>query len=127
MPSALNCDAVMTGEKLIRKIVLQAKNQTLGTDQGGWVVISLPKVSERYLSLYIKEAHDRGLLKAVNVTNNDSPRDEWKILDITATGLQFLEETRRSRKAWLYFLAAGAAFIAFAAWLIPVLISLFKH
>ena len=113
----------MTGEKIIRAIVLQSKDQPHGRD-AGWIVILIPGVSERDISLHIKEARDRGLLKAVDVTHQQSPHDEWKVLDITASGLQFLEDTKRSRKARLFVWTAILTVIAFLGWLIPVLISL---
>ena len=116
----------MTGEKLIRKILLQTRDQPHGKD-GGWIVIRVPGVSKHDLSLHIKEAHYRGLLKAADVTSHDSPHDEWKVLDITATGLQFLEDTKRSRKMRLFLWMATLALIAFLGWLIPVLISLSKR
>lgn len=118
---------IVTVEKLIREILVQARNQPHGKDSGGWIVTRVPRVSERDLSLHIKEASHRGLLKAVDVTNHDSPHDEWKVLGITASGLQFLEETKRSRKARLFLWTAILALIGFLGWLIPVLISLSKR
>jgi hypothetical protein len=53
----------MTGEKIIRAIVLQSKDQPHGRD-GGWIEILIPGVSERDISLHIKGARDRGLIKA---------------------------------------------------------------
>ena len=60
----------------------------------------------------------------MDVTNQQSPHDEWKVLDITASGLQFLEDTKRSEKARLFVWTAILTVIAFLGWLIPVLISL---
>jgi hypothetical protein len=85
----------VTGEELIRQIVIQAKDERYGRDHG-WIVVRLP-VSERDLSQYIKEAGGRGLLKVAEVTNFDSEFEEWKIVNITASGLQFLEEKNASR------------------------------
>jgi hypothetical protein len=113
------------GEKLIRAIVLQAKNQPDGRESG-WIAIRIPGVSDLDISLHIKEAKDRGLLKAVDVTNLHSPHDEWKILDITASGLQFLEDTKRSKKARVLLWTVIVALVGFLGWLIPVLISLRK-
>ncbi len=116
----------MTGEKLIRKILLQSRNQPHGKD-GGWIVIRVPEVSEHDLSLHIKDASDRGLLIAADVTSHDSSHDEWRILDITASGLQFLEDTKPSRKVKLLVWAAILVLLGFLGWLIPVLISLWKR
>ena len=115
----------MNGEKLIRAIVLQANTQPHGRE-AGWIAIRIPGVSDRDISLHIKEAKDRGLLKAVDVTNLQSPHDEWKILDVTASGLQLLQDTKRSKKARAFLWTLIVAFIGFLGWLIPVLISLHK-
>jgi len=115
----------VNGEKLIRAIVLQANTQPHGRE-AGWIAIRIPGVSDRDISLHIKEAKDRGLLKAVDVTNLQSPHDEWKILDVTASGLQLLQDTKRSKKARAFLWTLIVAFIGFLGWLIPVLISLLK-
>lgn len=116
----------MSGQKIIREILLQSRDQLRGRDNG-WIVVRVPRVSERDLSLYIKEASQQGLLTATEVGSFDSPHEEWKILDITASGLQFLEETKPSRKVRLALWAGLFALIAFLGWLIPVLVSILKH
>jgi hypothetical protein len=116
----------VTGEKLIREILLQSEKQPHGRS-GGWIVIRIPGVSERNLYLHIEEASKRGLLNAVEVTSHDSLHDEWKVLAITASGLQFLENTRPLRKVRLLVWSAIIVIIGFLAWLIPVLISLSKR
>jgi hypothetical protein len=116
----------MTGKKLLRQIVLQSKNQPYGKDCG-WIVVRLPRVSERDLSLHIKEAGDRDLLKVAEVTSLDSRYDEWKVIDVTAAGLQFLEDIKPSRKLRLFLWAALLTGVALVGWLIPVLISLLKQ
>lgn len=122
---ALHCRTVMKGEKLIREILRQADKQPHGRDRG-WIAIQIRKVSERDLSLHIEEASHRGLLKATPVTNFDSPHDEWKVLDITATGLQFLQDTKLSKRIRVFLWAAVVVLIGFVGWLIPVVISLLK-
>lgn len=117
----------MTGEKLIREILLQSRSQPHGKDSGGWIAIRVPGISDHDLFLHIKEASDRRLLKAADVTSHNFPHDEWKVLDITASGLQFLEDTKPSKKARLLAWAAILAFVGFLGWLIPVLISLSKR
>lgn len=121
----LHCAIDMTGEKLIREILRQADKQPHGRD-AGWIVIRVAGVSDRDLSLHIAEASRRGLLKAVDVTTQTSPYDEWKALDITATGLQFLQDTKTSKKIRLAIWAGLGVAVAFLAWLIPVLVSLLK-
>jgi len=116
----------VTGEKLVREILLQAEKQPHGTD-AGWVVIWIPGVSEHELSLHIEQASRRGLLKAADVTNLSSPHDEWKVLGITAGGLQFLQDTKRTRKVRLFIWTVIVGLVGFLGWLIPVLISLFKR
>jgi hypothetical protein len=117
----------MTGEKLIRQILLQTKNRPHGQASGGWVAVRVPGVSDRDLSLYIRDASDRGLLKAVSVSHLTSPHDEWRIIDITASGLQFLEDTKPSKKLRLLVWAGIVGLLGFLGWLIPVLISLWKR
>lgn len=116
----------MTSRKAIREILLQSRDLPYGKDRG-WVVVRVPEVCERNLSLYIKEASQQGLLKAAEVTSLNSLHDEWKILDITASGLRFLEDTKPSRKLRLLIWTAILALIGFLGWLIPVLISLRKR
>lgn len=82
---------IMTGEEIIHLIVLQATNQPYGRTQNGWIAVELPSVPARELSLYIKEAGNRGLLDVRELTNHDSQFDEWAIRGITALGLQSLE------------------------------------
>jgi hypothetical protein len=121
----LHCAIDMTGEKLIREILRQADKQPYGRD-AGWIVIRVAGVSDRDLSLHIAEASRRSLLKAVDVTTQTSPYDEWRVLDITATGLQFLQDTKTSKKIRLAIWAGLGVVVAFLAWLIPVLVSLLK-
>ena len=90
-------------------------------------MIRVPRLSERDLSLYIKEANQQDLLNATEVATLESPHDEWKVLNITAGGLQFLKETKPSRRARVALWAGLVALIAFLGWLIPVLISILKH
>lgn len=80
----------------------------------------------RDVSLHIEEAKNRGLVKAFDVTTMGSTNNEWKVFDITASGLQFLEDTKRSRKIRLGIWSAITVLLGFLAWLIPVVISLFK-
>jgi hypothetical protein len=116
----------MTGEKAIRKIVFQSKNERYGR-RNGWIVVKVPSVPDRKLSLYVKEAGQRGLLEVTELTNHDSKFDEWAVRDITALGLQYLEKTKLSRRIRLLLWAALILFIGFLGWLIPVLISLCKR
>lgn len=116
----------MSGRKIIREILLQSRDEPHGRNNG-WVVIRIPRLSERDLSLYIKEANQQDLLNATEVTMLQSLHDEWKILNITARGLQFLDETKPSRRARVALWTGLVAFIAFLGWLIPVLISILKH
>jgi len=121
----LHCAIDMTGEKLIREILRQADKQPHGRD-AGWIAIRVAGVSDRDLSLHVAEASRRGLLKGVDVTTQTSPYDEWRVLDITATGLQFLEDTKTSKKIRLAIWAGLGVAVAFLAWLIPVLVSMIK-
>lgn len=116
----------MSGQKIIREILLQSRDQSHGRDNG-WIVVRVPRVSKHDLSLYIKEASQRGLLGATEVGSFDSPHEEWKIRDITASGLQFLEDTKPSRTVRVALWAGLVAFIGFLGWPIPVLISILKH
>jgi hypothetical protein len=112
----------MNSEELIRQIVLQAKSEQYGRDRG-WIVVKLP-ISDRDLSLYVKEAGDRGLVEVTNLTSLDSGYDEWKIRGITALGLRFLQhptsETasdkhpEADKSAKIYFLVGS--FVALLAW-----------
>jgi len=116
----------MSGQKIIREILLQSRDEPHGRNNG-WIVIRVPSLSERDLSLYIKEANQQDLLNATRVTTMESPHDEWNVLDITARGLQFLDETKPSRKARVALWTGLVALVAFLGWLIPVLISILKH
>jgi hypothetical protein len=121
----LHCPIDMTGEKLIREILRQADKQPHGRD-AGWIAIRVAGVSDRDLSLHVAEASRRGLLKGVDVTTQTSPYAEWRVLDITATGLQFLQDTKTSKKIRLAIWAGLGVAVAFLAWLIPVLVSMIK-
>ncbi len=86
---------MVTSEELIREILLQSRTQPHGRE-GGWITIRIPGVSDHDLSLYIEEANQRGLLTATEVDSFDASHGEWKIRDITGSGLQFLQETNPS-------------------------------
>jgi hypothetical protein len=116
----------MTGDKLIRQIVLQAKNKPYGR-HNGWIVVRLPSVSEEVISLHVKEAGERGLLEVSDVGSLDSEYQEWKIRNITAPGLVFIEDTKLSRKMRSFlWVTLTAVIIPFVGWLIHILISLRK-
>jgi hypothetical protein len=117
----------MTSEEIIREIVLQAKNQPYGRENG-WIAVRLPSVSAHHLSLHIKEAGKRGLLDVTDLTNHDSQFDEWAIRDITALGLRFVENagspkpakpTRMSRETKF-----GYGFLCIG-WAVPYLLDQF--
>jgi len=116
---------MLTGDKLIREILLQARTDTNGRSNG-WIVIRVPGVSESDLALHIREASDRDLVKAREVGGYSSPHEDWKVLDITASGLQFLENTKPAKKARAFAWAAVVLIAGFLGWLIPVVISLRK-
>jgi Hypothetical protein (DUF2513) len=116
----------MTSEKLIRNILLQARQQPHGK-KDGWIRLRVSGVSAADLSLHIREASERGLIDACDVTHLASPHDEWKVQNITASGLQFLEDSKFTKKARMALWAALVAGVAFLGWLIPVLISILKR
>jgi hypothetical protein len=115
----------LNSEKVIREIVLQSKNEPYGR-HNGWIVVKVTSVTDRELSRYVKEAGQRGFLEVAELTSHDSKFDEWAVRDITAPGLQFLEQTKLSRRIRLFLWAALIALIGFVAWLFPVLVSLWK-
>jgi hypothetical protein len=86
LPVALN----MRGENLIREIVRQTYDLPYGRDAGGWVILSIPRVSQKNLAAGIQEARNRGLIVACDVSSHRFPY-EWWISEVTLAGVRFLQ------------------------------------
>ena len=114
----------MKPETILREVVRQAKEKPHGLD-AGWVSVKIPKISSEELCLFIQQANQRGLVKGFDVSSFQYP-NQWRILDVTAEGLQYLEETKTSQKFKAAVWAGILALVGFIAWVIPVLISWFK-
>ncbi len=97
LPVALN----MRGENLIREIVRQAHDLPYGRDAGGWVILSIPRVSQKNLAAGIQQARNRGLIVACDVSSRRFP-DDWWISEITLAGVRFLQSTASGtqRQRW---------------------------
>jgi hypothetical protein len=93
---------------------------------GGWIKIDAPGVPDKELSQAIMEAHERGLVKGVNISNMSSKYLEWRLMGPTGASSMFIRENRTSKKLWAAVLLIGGTVVAFLGWLIPVLISLRK-
>lgn len=105
-------------EQLVRKVVLAAL--------GGRLKIDAPKATDKEISLAIMEAAERGLVKACDVSHQQSHYPEWMLLGPTGASERFIRETRPSKKVWAIGAAIVAGILAFLAWLIPVVVSIMK-
>jgi hypothetical protein len=82
---------VPSNNELLKQVVLSAFKMEY--NERGWVKVTAPGASDREVCLAIMEAAQRGLVKAVEVSSNDSPYPEWRLQGPTAAGRDFLDST----------------------------------
>ena len=106
-------------ERLVRKVALAALRTKTGD---GWIKIDAPKATDKEISLAIMEASERGLVKACNVSNQQSHYPEWRLLGPTGATERFIRETRVTKRVWVGAVTIIGLIIAFLKWLIPIVI-----
>ncbi len=111
-------------EELVRKVVLAALKGERG--DGGWLKIDAPKASDKEISLAIMEAHERRLVKGCDVSHIGSRYPEWRLVGPTGATERFVRETRAAKRVWAWVALIGGAILAFLAWLIPILVTLWQ-
>jgi len=111
-------------EKLLRKVALAALKGERG--DGGWLKVDAPKASDKEISQTIMEADGLRIVKGCDVSHLGSRYPEWRLVGPTALTGRYARDTRFSKKLWLALVPVGGAFIGFAKWVIPILVSLSK-